>query len=52
LLQDDEVEEPLLEDFKALRRKLFSWHSECGGGWRQCGRFAWWGGVDTVLPWV
>ncbi|KAI3425868.1 hypothetical protein D9Q98_007841 [Chlorella vulgaris] len=24
---DDEVEDPLLEDFKALRRKLFSWRS-------------------------
>lgn len=24
----------MLEDFKALRRKLFSWHSERCGGWR------------------
>lgn len=23
--QDDELEDPLLEDFKALRRKLFAW---------------------------
>ena len=28
LLQDDEVEDPLLEEFKALRRKLSSWQSE------------------------
>jgi hypothetical protein len=28
LLQDDEVEDPLLEEFKVLRRKLSSWHSE------------------------
>jgi hypothetical protein len=23
------VEDPLVEDFKALRRKLFDWRSEC-----------------------
>lgn len=26
--QDDELEDPLLEDFKALRRKLFAWQRE------------------------
>lgn len=28
-LQDDEVEDPLVEALKTLRRKVFSWH----GGW-------------------
>lgn len=36
--QDDEVEDPLLEEFKELRRKLFVWPSErrrvAGGGGR------------------
>ena len=32
LQQDDELEEPLLEEFKALRRKLFSWQSASAGG--------------------
>lgn len=27
-LQDDELEDALLEEFKALRRKLFAWQSE------------------------
>lgn len=33
-LQEDELEEPLLEELKALRRKIFSWAGEPPAGCR------------------
>ena len=33
--QEEELEDPLVEEFKALRRKLFAWQSEGGGGRRR-----------------